>query len=94
MRTVCRTNPVFKNSAATCQAGIRLAQLVRNISIETASALLLFVLAQLAGGHAVDFVSAEYLPSAGLETHSCWGVVGAAAGLAAQKTLACLSKGG
>ncbi|MDX9993366.1 MAG: hypothetical protein RBS68_15090 [Anaerolineales bacterium] len=66
-------------------------ELARNVFVETACLLLVFVLARFVGGHVAGFVGEGYgwllaLPSALL--------VGAAAGLAVQKTLGRLSKGG
>jgi hypothetical protein len=72
-------------------------ELARNVFVETASLLLVFVLARLVGGHVAEFVRADYGPSTGSGTAWLLAllsaiVVGAAAGLAVQKTLGRLSK--
>ena len=66
-------------------------ELARNVFVETASLLLVFVLARLVGGHVAEFVGAGYGWLLALLSAI---VVGVAAGLAVQKTLGRLSKGG
>ena len=66
-------------------------ELARNVFVETASLLLVFVLARFVGGHVAEFVRAGYGWLLALLSAI---VVGAAAGLAVQKTLGRVSKGG
>jgi hypothetical protein len=66
-------------------------ELARNVFVETASLLLVVVLARFVGGLVAGFVGEGYGWLLGLLSAL---VVGAAAGLAVQKTLGRLSKGG
>jgi hypothetical protein len=65
-------------------------ELAQNVFVETASLLLVFVLARLVGGHVAEFVRADYGWLLALLSAL---VVGAAAGLAVQKTLGRWVKG-
>jgi hypothetical protein len=65
-------------------------ELARNVFVETASLLLVFVLARFVGGHVAEFVGAGYGWLLALLSAI---VVGAAAGLAVQKTLGRWVKG-
>jgi heme O synthase-like polyprenyltransferase len=65
-------------------------ELARNVFVETASLLLIVVLARFVGGHVAEFVNGGYGWLLALLSTI---VVGAAAGLAVKKTLGRLSKG-
>jgi hypothetical protein len=65
-------------------------ELARNVFVETASLLLVFMLARFAGGLVADFVGAGYGWLLGLLSAL---LVGAAAGLAVHKTLGRWVKG-
>ncbi|MCG2788217.1 MAG: hypothetical protein L6461_24275 [Anaerolineae bacterium] len=64
-------------------------ELARNVFVETASLLLVFILARFVGGHVAEFVGADYGWLLALLSAI---VVGAAAGLAVKKMLGHLVK--